>query len=71
MIGLNPSVNLTFTEDTENLILRAPYNEEFIQAMGWNDIKREFIPQGKYWRIPESEFDDIMKLLGDFYEELG
>jgi hypothetical protein len=62
-------VNLIFAEDTKHFWLSAPYNREFIEALGINMIPREWSKERKMWLISSDEFHAVYDLVRQFYGE--
>ena len=60
-------VSVQFSASGNSLIVRCPYNKDFLAALGWNNIVGTWDNDMKQWYFSAKNFDDIMKLLGDYF----
>ena len=67
IVGLDPRVSVIFTSTASHILVRTPYNKEFIWALGANDIEREFLKSLRAYKIASEWYDDVMKLLRDYF----
>ncbi len=65
--GLGSRVDAYFSEDAKFLYVKAPYNAEFNWALGANQMWSEWIPEGRVRKFKAEDYDDVMKLLYDYY----
>ena len=64
--GLDSRVDVTFTEDARFIIVRTPYNRDFLTCYSWPYMWKEKLPDNT-WKFKESDFDDVIGLLFDFF----
>lgn len=60
---------IRFTENG-SMIVKAPYNRDFIDALGNNNIQRKFHQGNKAWGFHGKDAGDVLKLIEDYYEEV-
>lgn len=69
--GLDPRVDVIFEDGAEYFSVHSPYNRDFLDCLGANNIRGSFDRLSRRWRFHHRYFDDVWKLLFDFFSERG
>ena len=68
--GVDRRVEAAFSSDGKVLVVRCPYNREFLTSPGFQSIsQKRWIAKERVWMFYYQEYDRVMFLLKKFFPE--